>query len=426
MFDVFENTMSLHLRENIRPLVKHGRPGDWSLDPVSEDLLSRDELEELTREILLLAEEEDNSFVEDDQELVQVIQLKNYRIVITIPPFSDAFEITVVRPTIQRTIRDYRLNPRLLERLEDRAEGILIAGAPGHGKSTFAAAIANLYADKEKIVKTIEKPRDLQLDDRITQFTTLPEDVEKLGDVLLLMRPDYIIFDEIRKNLDFTVYTDLRLAGVGLVGVIHATKPIDAIQRFVTRIELGMIPSVIDTVIFIHEGEIDTVLSLKMTVKTPSGFRDDGLARPVIEVSDFENKTRLYELFSFGEQIVIIPIGGTDLYDQIRQKRRTKKKGKGKKKHKQNFYENSQGFEPQDTILDSIPSEIIATKKHLIVYVGEKYANEHVQLMIGPQVIMNAVVDETGEARLSRKKATTKRLERMLDEVDTPLSVRII
>ena len=134
----------------------------------------------------------------------------------------------------------------------------------------------------------------------------------------------------------------------------------------------------------------------------------------------------MYELFSFGEQIVIIPIGGTDLYDQMRQKRRTKKKSKGKKKNKQNFYENSQGFEPQDTILDSIPSEIIATKKHLIVYVGEKYANEHVQLMIGPQVIMNAVVDETGEARLSRKKATTKRLERILDEADTPLSVRII
>ena len=48
MFDVFENTMSLHLRENLNPQVKHGNPGEWSLDPISDDILDRDYLESIT------------------------------------------------------------------------------------------------------------------------------------------------------------------------------------------------------------------------------------------------------------------------------------------------------------------------------------------------------------------------------------------
>jgi ATPase len=35
--------------------------------------------------------------------------------------------------------------------------------------------------------------------------------------------------------------------------VIHATKPIDGIQRFLGHIEMGIIPQMIDTVIFIDK-----------------------------------------------------------------------------------------------------------------------------------------------------------------------------
>lgn len=427
MFDVFDNTMSLHLREHVPPKVKHGSPGMWQLDLISDEPLDRDFLEDLASEIMDLAEEQPNAFVEDHEELVQVIQLQNYRIVITIPPFSDAYEITVVRPTMHRTLDQYSLPKQLIDRLEDRAEGILIAGPPGHGKSTFAAALTNFYADMEKIIKTIEKPRDLQLDDRITQFTALPEDVEKLADVLLLMRPDYVIFDEIRKNMDFTVYTDMRLAGVGMVGVIHGTKPIDAIQRFVNRIELGLIPSVIDTVIFIKNGEMDSVLSLKMTVKTPAGFTDEGLARPVIEIRDFLDKKPLYEIFSFGEQIVVIPLSEYADRPKRGKSRDRNSRGRNSKRNRKSpsFQDLKEVYSYQDDIDHMAVYEIIETRKELILKVGKDLSNESVQLMIGPQVIMNAIVDQNGEVILSRKKAATKRLERMLETADTPLTVKL-
>lgn len=425
MFDVFENTMSLHLRENLYPQVKHGTPGEWSLDPISDDILNRDFLESLTQTILEFADEEANAFIEDDQELVQVIQLLNYRIVITIPPFSDAYEITVVRPTVQKELNEYNIPEKLLSRLEERAEGILIAGAPGHGKSTFAAALTNFYADQHKIIKTIEKPRDLQLDDRITQFTTLPEDVEKLADVLLLMRPDYVIFDEIRKNLDFTVYTDMRLAGVGMVGVIHATQPIDAIQRFVNRIELGLIANVIDTVIFIFNGDVETVLSLKMLVKTPSGFNDQGLARPVIEVRNFLNRKPLYEMFSFGEQIVVIPLDGNQEFKQRKKKPKRDRSYKQPRNKKRSFEIPMESkFVSEGTNIPIL--EIIETKKHLILKVESGHEFEQIQLMIGPQIMMNAVIDPNSDIKLSRKRATTKRLERFMDKAESPLIIRSV
>jgi ATPase len=47
-----------------------------------------------------------------------------------------------------------------------------------------------------------------------------------------LSRPDYTVYDEVRNKSDFELYKDMRLTGIGLVGVIHATRPVDSIQRF--------------------------------------------------------------------------------------------------------------------------------------------------------------------------------------------------
>src|SRR3989338_7351315 len=131
----------------------------------------------------------------------------------------------------------------------EQAEGVLVAGAPGRGKTTWAQAVAEYYALQNKIVKTGEAPRDLILPERITQYSISYGDSQEIHDILLLTRPDYTIFDEMRNTDDFKLFADLRLAGVGMVGVVHATSPVDAIQRFIGRVEMGVIPQVIDTVI---------------------------------------------------------------------------------------------------------------------------------------------------------------------------------
>jgi ATPase len=159
-----------------------------------------------------------------------------------------------------------------------------------------------------RVVKTIESPRDMRLPKEASQYSKVYADSEELHDILLLSRPDYTFFDEMRDDRDFNLYIDLRLAGIGMVGVVHAASPIDAIQRLLRRVDLGMIPSIVDTVIYISRGNVEKVYEVSMTVKLPTGLREAELARPVVEVRDFLSGELEYEIYTFGEQTVVVPV----------------------------------------------------------------------------------------------------------------------
>ncbi len=308
-----ENTMSVHLKEKVVPMAKRGLPGNFRLVRLSDKPLEEKEIAQIAKEIIEFARQDRDSFIEIEREGATVVQLRQIRIAIARPPFSDGYEITAVRAVAEVSLEDYRLSEKLIERLRDRAEGILVAGPPGAGKSTFAQALAEFYRKQGKIVKTMESPRDLIVSDEITQYAPLEGDMEKTADILLLVRPDYTIYDEVRKTKDFKIFADMRLAGVGMVGVTHATKPIDAIQRMIGRVELGMIPQIVDTVIFIKDGQVKKVYKVELTVKVPSGMLEADLARPVIEVKDFETNETEYEIYTFGEETVVMPVTQREL-----------------------------------------------------------------------------------------------------------------
>jgi len=318
-----EITMSVHLKEGVVPIAKKGRPGDWVYVPISNTPLSRKDLEDIANQIIEETRRRPDGFVEIDRFGSTIVQLGTYRIVITRPPLSDGWEITAVKPLKKLSLEDYNLPPKLIQRLNERAEGILIAGAPGMGKTTFAQALAEYYMRMGKVVKTIESPRDMNLPPEITQYSKNYADLGELHDILLLSRPDYTVFDEMRSDEDFKLYADLRLAGIGMIGVVHATTPIDAIQRFIGRVELGMIPSLIDTVIFIKNGYVEKVYEVKMTVKLPTGLKEAELSRPVVEVRDFLSGELEYEIYTFGEQTVVVPVkkfkerAGLGLLDRV-------------------------------------------------------------------------------------------------------------
>jgi ATPase len=115
-----------------------------------------------------------------------------------------------------------------------------------------------------------------------------------------------------RRTKDFKVFADFRMAGVGMLGVVHTSRPVDAIQRLIGRIELGIIPQIVDTVIYMDSGSIEIVYYLKMVVKVPYGMFEADLARPVIEIRDFDTDKLLYELYTFGEQVVVIPVSAAE------------------------------------------------------------------------------------------------------------------
>jgi len=301
-------TMSVHLKENQFPLAKRGKPGEFLLTKIGEDLLTLDYLKMISSQILSATNITDSSTIEISKTGASVIQHDDYRIAITYPPFSESYEITIVHPTVKLSLSDYTISEPLMERLTARAEGIVISGSPGSGKSTLASGLANFYHEQGKIVKTFESPRDLQVNAGITQYSKLDGSFDNTADILLLVRPDYTIFDEVRRREDFTTFSDLRLTGVGMVGVIHANSPLDAIQRFIGKIELGIIPNILDTVVFVNDGDIEKVYDLELKVKVPTGMTESDLARPVIEIRNFENNVLEHEIYTFGEENVIVPV----------------------------------------------------------------------------------------------------------------------
>lgn len=303
-----ETTMSLHLKVNRPILRKKGFPGNWQpvVDP--NEIMTKEAFNELIDQLFKEVETREDAFLEINRELSKVLQIWPYRIVIVYPALSDGLELTAVKPVKKMSIEEYNLQPELFELLRNKSKGILVSGAPGSGKSTFTSALIELYHKDQHIIKTIESPRDLMLDDDIVQYSFTYGSHDEVRDILLLSRPDYTIYDEVRNKPDFELYKDLRLTGIGLVGVIHATKPVDSIQRFIGSIEMGIIPQVVDTVIFIDKGQVSEVLTLELTAKVPDGMLSEELARPVIVVSSFLQKKPLYEIYTFGEQVVVMPI----------------------------------------------------------------------------------------------------------------------
>ena len=321
--EILENLLeddvhTLFLKADCPPRTKAGGIGDLRLADVEGaddggwDTLR---LESLQEEILTLVDDNrdrSDCFLEIDRKGCQVIQLGDLRISCAWPPFADAREITIVRPVAKLSLSDYEIDPKLISRLSDHHRGVFICGRPGSGKTTLAQAIAE-YLDEDvgAMVKTMEAPRDLQLANRITQYAPLEGDLEKTAEIIFLVRPDFVIFDEVRRARDFEIFADVRLAGVGLLGVTHANSALEAIQRLIGKVELGLVSQVLDTILHVEAGQIQQVLELRMTVKPPSGMQEE-LARPVIEVVEFPSGKITHEMFAFGSEIAVVPVDGVN------------------------------------------------------------------------------------------------------------------
>lgn len=303
-----EGTMSVHLKVGVKPYAKKGSIGDMHYQPIRDRPATEAELREYAEDVIDAARDSPDGFLELDEPGMSIVQFRDMRIAIARPPFSDAREITAVRPIVKTELDDYEHADELRQRFTEHQRGVLIAGSPGAGKSTFAQAVGEFLVDSDYSVKTMEKPRDLQVGPEITQYTALGGSMEKTADSLLMVRPDYTIYDEVRKTDDFEVFADMRLAGVGMVGVVHATRAVDALQRLIGRVELGLIPQIVDTVVYIEAGQVHTVYDVKTEVKVPHGLMEEDLARPVIVVRDFETGQPEYEIYTFNRQVVTVPL----------------------------------------------------------------------------------------------------------------------
>jgi ATPase len=445
-----DDTLSVHLKEGAVPMAKRGKVGDFSLVRLSERPLGDKELRDVSREIFERVKVDPNGAVEIEKMGASIIQLGPMRIAITKPPFSDGLEITAVRPVAKVELESYRHSAELKDRLRAGQRGLLISGPPGSGKSTFAAGVAEYLLKCSYVVKTLESPRDLQVPPEITQYGPLEGSMEASADILLLVRPDYTIYDEVRKTNDFRVFADMRLAGVGMIGVVHANKPIDALQRLLGRVDLGMIPQVVDTVVFIERGEVTKVYDIEFVVKVPAGMIEADLARPVIIVKDFETGVVEYEMYTYGDEIVVMPVSKvsrkpsswrlasreiekelahhvrgpvdvemlTDSSAVIHVPQREAAKIIGKSGRNIEQLEKSLGMHidvraREDTIDGELVPKVEETAKHIIIWLSG-CTGEPVDVYVGGDLVFTATVGRRGDIRIAKTSEMAKQISKRL------------
>jgi ATPase len=128
------------------------------------------------------------------------------------------------------------------------------------------------------------------------------------ADVLLLVRPDFVIFDELRKTEDFSVFSDMRLAGIGMVGVIHANGVRDALQRFSDRVDFSVIPQIINTIVFLKAGVITKIYDIGFTIKVPEGMANEMHLRPVTTITDHETGELVIDMFRYDGETIVMPV----------------------------------------------------------------------------------------------------------------------
>ncbi|MGD0080843.1 MAG: PINc/VapC family ATPase [Methanoregula sp.] len=303
-----EHTIAVYLKERVQPMGKKGTISDMKLVKIRDQPTSEYELRMMAQEILERAKRDPDGFIEVEKRGITVVQIGSMRIAIARRPFSDGMEITAVRPIVDVTLKDYAKSDIITKRITSEKRGMLIIGAPGSGKTTLAQSLATYLSDSGFVVKTMEAPRELQVPDQITQYTMLDGSMANTADVLLLVRPDFVIFDELRKNEDFNVFADMRLAGLGMVGVIHANGVQDAIQRFSDRADFSVLSQIFNTVIFVRQGIITKVYDVGFTIKVPEGMASEMHLRPVTTITDHETGELVLDVFRYDGETIVMPV----------------------------------------------------------------------------------------------------------------------
>jgi ATPase len=303
-----EHTIAVYLKERISPMAKKGSINDMKLVKIREAPTSEYELRMMAQEILERAKRDPDGFIEIEKRGITVVQIGSMRIAIARRPFSDGMEITAVRPIVDVTLKDYTKSDIITKRITNNERGMLIIGAPGGGKTTLAQSLATFLSDSGFVVKTMEAPRELQVPDQITQYTMLDGSMQATADILMLVRPDFVIFDELRNTEDFATYADMRLAGLGMIGVIHANGVQDAVQRFSNRVDFSVLPQIVNTIVFVKQGVITRVYDVGFTIKVPEGMGDEVHIRPVTTVSDHETGELVLDIFRYDGETIVMPV----------------------------------------------------------------------------------------------------------------------
>jgi pilus assembly protein CpaF len=165
------------------------------------------------------------------------------RLCAVIPPIAFRGTCVAVRRFTMPRVSVSDFGPATLEELAEelvaRRCNVIVTGAAGVGKTTFANAFCSLVEENERII-TIEDTAELSLNHpHVVSLESQPPNLEGHGAIsvasllrtALRMRPDRLVVGEVRGAEVLDMLAAMNTGHSGSLSTCHANSPLDAIRR---------------------------------------------------------------------------------------------------------------------------------------------------------------------------------------------------
>ncbi|MBR5008174.1 MAG: ATPase, partial [Methanocorpusculum sp.] len=132
------------------------------------------------------------------------------------------------------------------------------------------------------------------------------------GEVITLLRPDYVVFDEMRRSEELAVFADLRLSGIKVIGGLHAKSALDALIRLASLVDLNLIPQIVATMVFVKGGDISEIYNVSTGFGVPKALEQigDPQVRPVVRLTNIITTETVAEAFRYEGEVMVTPASG--------------------------------------------------------------------------------------------------------------------
>ncbi len=158
----------------------------------------------------------------------------------------------------------------LLRETIARKDNVVVAGGSGSGKTSLLSALASLAPNDQRVV-VIEDSQELQLGlPHVVHLEAQPADASGKGGVTirellratLRMRPDRIVIGEIRGGEALDLIQAMTSGHRGCLSTVHATLPIDTLNRLETMALMGDVAVPIDLLRAQIASAVDTIVQV--------------------------------------------------------------------------------------------------------------------------------------------------------------------
>jgi len=295
-------TILLEFASGSYPMAKIVDGEEVKLIKIKDEPLSEEEMNELIEEIIGECRLSDECSIKILKTGAMILQLRDYRIAIAKPPFSDKLELIIRRLSFKPRFEVKPLSI-LMERIWNKSAGILVIGAPESGVLELAKILMNTYREKGGMVKVVEYGKMLGEVGDLTCYGLLEGDIEKTAEFLIQIKPDCVFLNDMSSSKDFKSFIKLRLAGITVIGIIYADDPLQVLKRFVSKLDLDLLTKTLNFLILAID-KILRIYELNMTIRAPTG-RDPTHIKPLVEIRNLPKGDVEYEIYSDGGKLIV-------------------------------------------------------------------------------------------------------------------------